>query len=311
MEHISVKKKIDRLIVTHKIDKTEQVNSMELDIITREEIPALLPVQIRRSISGKAFRFVIQSLIDLRSFLKSDIGFDTFAQIISQTVRALQDCESHGIRCGNLELSSDLAFYDYSRHQVRLICWPLISLSAYSNVPAFFMELGSIYTSAGKDSDYRLRYLEFFNSRAKFDLDAFGKFVESLEKQWRDEQAAEDNGGTGKPHKPEGIPPTVGLRTSTIQRLSQKATINITHYPFTLGRKIEFCDYALEDNPYVSKRHVTILLRNNQTYIRDNGSANGTYLNDQRLAANTEVELHSGDTFWIGNEEFAFYAAGG
>lgn len=310
MEHISIKKKIDRLIITHKIEKTEQINSMELDIISREEIPALLPVQVRRSVSGKSFRFLVQNLIDLRSFMKSDISFGTFAHVVSQTVRALLDCESHGIRCGNLELNSDLAFYDYSRHQVRLICWPLISLTAYSNVPAFFMELGSIYTSNGEDGDYRLRYLQFFDSRAKFDLDTFGQYVASLEKQWLDAQNAESN-RTVVSHKPADIPPTVGLRTSTIQRLAKNTTINISHYPFTIGRKAEFCDFALEDNPYVSKRHVTILLRHNQTYIRDNGSANGTFLNDKRLPANTEVELQSGATFWIGNEEFAFFAAGG
>ena len=310
MEHISIKKKIDRVIIKHKIDKTEQINTMELDIINRGEIPALLPVEIRKSLSGKAFRFVVQSLIDLRSYLKSGIGFDSFAHIVSQIVRALQDCESHGIRSGNLELNCDRAFYDYGRHQVRLICWPLISLSAYSNVPAFFHELGAIYISTDKDSGYRVNYLAFFDSRAKFDLDAFGRFVESLEKQWRDEQNEGHDAGTSAPSKPDDIPPTVGLRTSTIQRLSQKVTINVTHYPFTLGRMSQFCDYAVEDNPYVSKRHVTILLRNNQTFIRDNGSANGTFLNDTRLPANTEVELHSGDTFWIGNEEFTFYAAG-
>lgn len=79
MEHISVKKKIDRLIISHKIDKTEQINSMELDIIGRDEIPALLPVHIRRTMMGKELRFVVQNYTDLRAFLKSDIRFELFA----------------------------------------------------------------------------------------------------------------------------------------------------------------------------------------------------------------------------------------
>lgn len=307
MEHISVKKKVDRLIVTHKIDKLEQINSMELNIICREEIPALLPVQVRQSAFGKSLCFTVQNLIDLGSLLKSDISFGSFVHIISQLVQALQNCESHGIRCGNLELSSDLAFYDYSSHHVRLICWPLISLTADSNIPAFFTELGNVYKSAENDSNYRLSYLQFFDSRAKFELDAFGRYVASLEKQWQEANAVENSGRIVVSSKLADIPNTVDRHTAVIHRRSQKVTINIAHYPFTIGRKSGFCDYALEDNIYVSKRHVTILLRNGQTFIRDNGSVNGTFLNDKRLSADSEVELHSGDTFWIGNEEFAFY----
>lgn len=313
MEHISVKKKIDRLIITHKIEKNEQISSMELDIINKAEIPALLPVHIRRSITGKKFRFVVQNYTDLRSFLKSDIRFELFAQIILQLIDTLLSCESHGIRCGNLELSSDLSFYDYSKRQVHLICWPLISLSAYSNASSFFMELGSIYTSKGHDSDYRLRYLQFFDSRAKFELDGFKQHLETLLNQWKEEQSACSSGFGGKvvSKRPVDIPPTVGLRTASIQRVSAQTTIHVSRYPFSIGRKAEFCDYAIEDNQYISKRHVTILLKNGQAYIRDNGSANGTFLNGIRLHPNTEVELPSGACFKIGNEDFIFYAAGG
>ncbi len=312
MEHISVKKKIDRLIVTHKIEKTEQISTMELDIINKAEIPALLPVHIGRTMTGKEIRFVVQNFMDLRSFLKSDIRFDLFIQIVLQIVDTLLACESHGIRCGNLELSSDLSFYDYGNRQVRLICWPLISLSANSNASSFFMELGSIYTSKGHDSDFRLRYLQFFDSRAKFELDDFKQRLETLLQQWQEENAeGAEQGGKSKPRKPRDIPPTVGLRMASIQRISTQTTIQVSRYPFSIGRKAEFCDYAIEDNPYVSKRHATILLRDGQAYIRDNGSSNGTFLNGKRLQPNTEVELPSGACFRIGNESFVFRAAGG
>lgn len=44
MERISIKKKIDRLVITHKIEKNEQISPMELDIINKGGIPALLPI---------------------------------------------------------------------------------------------------------------------------------------------------------------------------------------------------------------------------------------------------------------------------
>lgn len=312
MEHISVKKKIDRLIITHKIEKTEQINSMELDIINRAEIPALLPVQIQRTLRGKEFRFVVESLTDLRSFLKSDIRFDQFTDIVLQIVDTIQACESHGIRCGNLELNCDLSYYDYNRKKVRMVYWPLISLSEYSNVATYFMELGSVYMTRNHDGDYRLKYLQFFDTRAQFDLERFRQYIESLLKEW---QAKQINGAAagevcgGK--RTDDIPPTVGLMTSTLHRKSTKTVITISRYPFTIGRHAKFCDYAIEEDSAISKRHVTILLRRGQAYIRDNQSTNGTKLNGVPIIPNTEVELPSGATFRIGKEEFVFFAAGG
>lgn len=312
MEHITVKKKIDRLIISHKIDKTEQINSMELDIINRAEIPALLPVQILRTLRGKKIRFVVESLSDLRAYLKSNLQFDHFADIILQIVDTIQACESHGIRCGNLELNCDLSYYDYNHKRVRMIYWPLISLSEYSNVSAYFMELGSVYTTSSYDSEFRMKYLKFFDTRAQFDLERFRQYVEKLTKEWQEKQVGrvktEDPYG-GK--KPDGPGPTVALMTATLHRKSTQNNITISRYPFTIGRIAKFCDYAVEEDGAISKRHVTILLRNGQAYIRDNASTNGTKINGLPIPPNTDVELPSGATFQIGKEEFVFYAAGG
>ena len=315
MERISIKKKIDQLIISHKIEKNEQISSVEFDIVNKAEIPALLPVQLHRSLIGKEFRFVVKDYIDLRSFLKSDIRFDLFAEIVLQIVDALQDCEAHGIRCGNLELSSDLSFYDYSKRQVRLIYWPLISLEEYPNISAFFLELGSLYTSRGNDCDYRLRYLKFFDSRAKFDLESFKQHVNLLLKKKEEGQGGSSfdvrkkNGINAD--KIAGLSPTVGLRTASLQRMSDQTMIYISRYPFSIGRNAMFCDYAIEDNHYISKKHITILMRNGEAYIRDNSSANGTFLNGTRIPPNAETKLLSGARIRIGNEDFTFHTSDG
>lgn len=308
MEHISVKKKVDRLIVKHKIEKTEQISTMELDIINKREIVALLPVQLHKRFMGKELMFVIQDYQDLRSFLKSGISFDIFVKVIVQVIKTLQSCESHGIRCGNLELNSDLSFFDYKSQQVRMIYWPLISVTSTPNISAFFLELGSIYVSKKEDSDYRIRYLQLFDSRAKFELDGFEKQVEMLFKKWKEKD--EPIVDVKVKERKDDLTMTVGLRTSYLQRVSTNQTIEITRYPFTIGRVLEYCDYALEENNYVSRRHVTILLRNGQAYIRDNGSANGTFLDGMRIKPNTDVELCAGSKFVIGREEFVYRPAG-
>ena len=104
--------------------------------------------------------------------------------------------------------------------------------------------------------------------------------------------------------KPDGHGSTVILMTATLHRKSTQNNIPISRYPFTIGRIAKFCDYAVEEDGAISKRHVTILLRNGQAYIRDNASTNGTKLNGLPIPPNTDVELPSGATFQIGKEEF-------
>ena len=171
------------------------------------------------------------------------------------------------------------------------------------------MELGSVYKCRHQDQDFRLQYLQFFDSRAKFDLMEFRQMVDELLKKWK-EANAPISGIRGEKKDP-NIPATVPLRTAMLERVADHSTTTVTHYPFTVGRKVEFCDFAIKDNPYLSKRHITLLSKAGNVYIRDNSSANGTFLNGKRIPANTEVELRSGTTIRIGNEDLVFHAAGG
>jgi pSer/pThr/pTyr-binding forkhead associated (FHA) protein len=55
-------------------------------------------------------------------------------------------------------------------------------------------------------------------------------------------------------------------------------------------------------SPVISKRHCAIIQKNETAYVRDFGSTNGTFLNDERIEG--EVELHNDDVLKIGPIEF-------
>ena len=56
-------------------------------------------------------------------------------------------------------------------------------------------------------------------------------------------------------------------------------------------------------SPMISKRHCAVIVRDNKAFIRDFGSTNGTYLNDQRVEG--EAELKNDDQLKIGPIHFA------
>lgn len=65
-----------------------------------------------------------------------------------------------------------------------------------------------------------------------------------------------------------------------------------------IGRSPKFCDIPLTYDDSVSQRHCELFLRENDVYIRDLSSSNGTYVNGQKVYQ--EIKLNSGDIIKIG-----------
>ncbi len=72
--------------------------------------------------------------------------------------------------------------------------------------------------------------------------------------------------------------------------------IPITLSQFVVGRDPQ-C-HLRPASPMISKRHCALLVRDGKAYIRDFGSTNGTFLNDQPVK--DEAELHANDRLKIG-----------
>src|SRR5258708_35693346 len=72
--------------------------------------------------------------------------------------------------------------------------------------------------------------------------------------------------------------------------------IPITLSQFVVGRDPQ-C-HLRPASPMISKRHCAVIQRDGKAYIRDFGSTNGTFVNDQPVK--DEIELHNGDQLKIG-----------
>ena len=82
--------------------------------------------------------------------------------------------------------------------------------------------------------------------------------------------------------------------------------IDINKPVFRIG-KSEESDFAIEDNPQISRNHAEIRWRNGHFYIVDLFSTNKTFMNGVQIKTQKEVEILSGNIVSLGNEEFEFY----
>jgi len=69
----------------------------------------------------------------------------------------------------------------------------------------------------------------------------------------------------------------------------------------TIGRD-KSCNFRIDD-PLISRKHAFIEFISNVAYIKDLGSTNATYVNNNPLKANEQRRLRRGDIIKIGKTE--------
>ncbi|HEY7157923.1 MAG TPA: FHA domain-containing protein, partial [Gemmataceae bacterium] len=77
---------------------------------------------------------------------------------------------------------------------------------------------------------------------------------------------------------------------------NQGKVLDITLSQFVVGRDPQ-C-HLRPASPMISKRHCAVLQREGRAFIRDFGSTNGTFVNNEPVKG--EIELHHGDQLKIG-----------
>jgi pSer/pThr/pTyr-binding forkhead associated (FHA) protein len=80
----------------------------------------------------------------------------------------------------------------------------------------------------------------------------------------------------------------LNLRANGPEQASAAALIPITRFPCVLGRAPE-CDRRVNDAS-ISRRHCVFTLRDDQAWVEDLGSSNGTRLNGEALTGARPIE---------------------
>jgi len=100
---------------------------------------------------------------------------------------------------------------------------------------------------------------------------------------------------------PQQIPTPYLLRKKTNEK------IYLNKDEFSIGKSATRADYTITDNSAVSRIHCIITKRNGVSYIRDNNSTNGTFVNNEELLNGNEKFLTNNATVTLGDEEFIFF----
>ncbi|MBO4591884.1 MAG: FHA domain-containing protein [Eubacterium sp.] len=105
----------------------------------------------------------------------------------------------------------------------------------------------------------------------------------------------------GQPQQDPDLPRPHFVRDKTGEK------IFIDKDEFRIGKSKIHSDYAIENNTAISRVHVIVTKRNGASYLRDNESTNGTWIEGERLEPGREVLLKANMKVKFGDEDFTFY----
>lgn len=89
-----------------------------------------------------------------------------------------------------------------------------------------------------------------------------------------------------------------------LKNLSTGDVYEITSNPFTIG-KSQTCNLVIADK-VVSRHHAEVVQYGDKYFIKDLSSTNGTFINGNKLMADTDVELKDGQEIIFANKKFIY-----
>ncbi len=263
MRKIKIKKQLHGAQVTRKLEKTEHINTIELDILKKNEIATLFPPQETLEIQKAGLCYTIRDCSPLSGILAQEIGFDLFCRLALDLVHTIQECNAHGIRSSNLELNAESVFYDEEENTFRFLFWPLVTLEDATDFREEFRSLGLRYRPLAGEEEGREKYLAFFESRAKFSIAQMEKHILALI-EWQ---------------KKRGGPAQETRRLAIVEMGTLRRT-EVESFPFIVGRSQEQCSLSCPGDGSMSRRHFSLYEDGGVVYLTDLGSSNGTILNE-------------------------------
>lgn len=95
--------------------------------------------------------------------------------------------------------------------------------------------------------------------------------------------------------------------TVTVHRKDQVMTKVVNEDSFTIGRSMD-CTIALQEDS-ISRVHIVVHRRQENIWIEDKGSSNGTFVNNVRIAQNSLVNVVANDRIRVGKSDYVLSIA--
>lgn len=242
----------------------------------------------------------------LRNMIPS-LDSDTFLTIIANLLNCIIEIKNNGfLDCENLDLSFDKVFVNQNTLEISLIYLPVNNadkdLASFEN--EFRTEIIKLITSVPAFTGEKMARICGYLSNGTLSLNQVYKSICSEIKgrstSFESDFDREKDTGNSNKH--------VIFKQPSLHFYSLNAPVdinfNIDVLEFIIGKNPAQVNGVISFNKAISRVHCKISYQNNSYFVTDLGSANGTYVNKSRLAAQHPQKIKSGDTIRLANSDF-------
>lgn len=234
------------------------------------------------------------------SVLLEHISVDTLMILVVNLFASVIEVRNNGfLACQCIDLNWNKIYVEQNTFKVKLIYLPL-EIKSFDNYTVFESELrSSVIQLIDEVIEHKTERLNQFVS----DL---GDGLLSLEEVYRKTKNV-------------GMPMDIGKSNNLAaeSHISNEGDIKLVSVNGTerfelvidqertiIGKKQELVDKVIPFNKMISRKHCTIIRKNGNYYMKDEGSANGTYVNQHRLEQGKEFPIKRGDVVRLANSDF-------
>lgn len=239
----------------------------------------------------------------LRNMLPSLDG-DAFLTIIANLINCIIEIKNNGfLDCQDIDLSFDKIFVDKNTLEVNVIYLPINSTSI--DISSFETELRTeiiklISTVPAFANEKMTRVCGYLSNGTLSLNQLYGNICAEIKRivQISPKDINNNLGAEKKIFKQ----PT--LYFSSINNMSEDIHFEINSGEYVIGKNPAKVNGVISFNKAISRVHCKINYLNNLYFITDLGSANGTFVNKTRLAANQPHQIKNGDSIRLANSDF-------
>lgn len=334
-------------LIIYKLDQGEPLNHFLLQTLTQGTIRGLAKTEIIQRGMENQVQYEVEDCINMAQLLVSPINEKELVTMMFHLTGAMLLCQKNRIPFVNIFWSLDCMYVHRNSYEVRLVCHMNPLTTNNIQVSTVLMNVLKNAVPVSNQLGVRKlieQYIHFYsdNSLQELNQELFHMLQHiqtskqsssrvaltgSLKRQHialvtpepipqKGEPVVEER-STEQKHPQEEMPNSsngetvvlneAGIGMPYFVRNRSQERIPILKNSFLIGKERYSVDYCVPDNAAVSRCHAMIVTKDGRYYIKDMNSTNHTFVNNIKVAADTEIELVDGAKVVLGNEEFYFY----
>ena len=306
----------------------DMIKRAELDLICNKNIKGLLKASIKLDGSKNIkIKYAYFDLVSLKDFLKNSIDAEALSRIILDIYDTLSKISQYGLNFENINIDLDNIMLDREALKVYFVYLPVAENENIGLKSLLMNILISAKMKKSEDMEFKQSLLISIYGKENISIEDLQVLMQHIFEMDRDcEYIACPRCGAKNDKKMNFCVSCAAKLQNNMEllndfenrRVCKKYNEYLTRkrngerfmldkQVMIIGKNVE-CDCIITENRAISNRHAQFIKYNGRFFINDLGSTNKTYVSGIEVRYGVRMEIHSGDTIRLANEDFIFTA---